>query len=407
MAFLLAVLIGVYYVRLWPRVNNKDLAVHVHAAAVLAAGGDIYADVEPWIAALENGTFMQDPDLRWPFIYPPSVAILLLPLAALPYAPMALGWTVASILMLVAAGWLCLEAQGPVEPLDVALLGVALYAFYPAVVAVRLGQLEILQFLLLAGTFWGLKRGHDDLAGVLLGLATAIKFFPGALIALLIWKRLWRPAAVAIATACTLLFGSFAVIGLDQVARYLGFTSVYTRGPFGAFPLNQSLHGFFQRNLTVNLFTPPLKGWHLPWLAEGLTLGFSAILVGAWAWLTWGGLAAEGGPGKSVRFDLEFGGSIALMLLVMPHSQVYGFVYLLLPTLVLAYQLRRFGPHWAWPPAVVAYALFGRHYWITGPGITRLAAGHVMLGTLLLLGLIGVLLYRSGAPGRVGGEAKG
>jgi len=403
-ALVLAGLTVGYYVRLWPRVNNKDFRVYVEGGAALARGGDIYADIDAFKAAFSGGTYSEsDANFRWPYAYPPLSAILAVPLAALPYEPVALAWTVANVAMLALAGWLCLRAQGPVEPLDLALLGAALYAFYPAVVTVRLGQIEILQFLLLAGTFLAVKRGHNDLAGVLLGLATALKLFPGALVAFLLWKRLWRPAIAAMVTGGVLLLGSFAVVGLNQIPRYLAFTSVYTHG-FAGFSFNQSLHGFFVRNLTVNIFTPSLRGWHLPWLAEGLTIGISALLVGAWAWLTWRPLAPDR-LATSARFDLEFAGTIVLMLLVLPHSQVYAFVWLLLPFLVLAYQLWRRGPAWAWLPVLVAYALVGRHYLLFVPGLTRLVAAHIMFGALLLLAVTGGLLwYARGAPALAGGD---
>ncbi len=424
-ALLLGFLIGAYYVRLWPRVNNKDFRVFVEAGAALTRGGDIYADTDAFKAFYSSGAFNpDDTELRWPYAYPPLGAILAIPLAALPYEPLALAWTVANVLMLVAGGWLCLRAQGPVEPLDVALLGVALYAFYPAVVTVRLGQIEILQFLLLAGTFLALKRRRDGLAGVLLGFATALKLFPGALIVFLFWKRLWRPAAIALATTLVLLVGSFAVVGLGQVPRYLAFTSVYTRGGFAAFPFNQSLHGFFARNLTANPFVVPLKGWHLPWLADGLTVGLALLLVGGWAWLTWRPLALSlsprgrgekaalelqrgrgGDEEASARFDREFSGAIALLLLTLPHSQVYAFVWLLMPFLVLVYQLRRAGPAWAWLPALAAYVLAGRHFLLIHPGLTRLAVSHVMFGALLLLFLMGALLWW-GQRGSTGGQTR-
>ena len=429
-AAVLAILLAASYVRLWPRVNNKDWRVYVEAGAALARGGDIYADTEPFRERVESGAFdLKDPDVRWPYAYPPLAAILAVPLAGLPYEPLALAWTVANVLMLVAAGWLCLlalpgralpgralpgqalsgQAPGPVEPLDVAMLGAILYAFYPATVSLRLGQLEILQLLLLAGAYLGLKRGRSLVAGLLLGVATALKFFPGALIAFLLWKRLWRPALVGLAVALALLAGSFAVVGFEQVPRYLAFTSLYSRGAFGAFPLNQSLHGFFARNLTANPFVVPLKGWHLPWLADGATLALSALLVGGWAALC----ARPLDPPGSQRFDLEFSGAIALLLLVSPHSQVYAFVWLLAPLLVLAYRLRRAGPGWAWPLAIVAYALVGRRYELYRPGLTRFVVSHVMFGALLLLVVMGALLWamrprRDAAGDRqgAGGEEK-
>ena len=311
--------------------NNHDFAVYYQAAVNLRRGDDIYADSALFRESVESGRFdyMAD-DTVWPYAYPPLLAILLLPLSHLPYTWASGLWTAATLAALGAAMWLMVRALGPVTPPRLALALLLLYRYRPAVVALRLGQIDILILLLLAGVFYSLVRDRWWLAGVLLGLAVGLKFFAGVLIAYLFWKRRWRSAMIAGATAAVLLAGSFGVIGFDAVPAYLDFTALYSRGGFAGYPYHQCFNAFFTRLFTDNLFVAPIRGWDLPWLADGLTLISSGLVGLMTAWLTWGAMERA-----DRRFALEFGLVITALLLVMPPSPLYSFAWLLLPFLAL------------------------------------------------------------------------
>jgi len=312
-----------------------------------------------------------------------------------------------------------------VTPLRAALALLLLWRFEPATVALRLGQIEVLQYLLLAATLYALRAGRERWAGVALGLATGLKFFPGALIVLLLWKKRWRAAGWAIGTAVVAIIGSFAAVGMDTLPTYWRYTAVYgIAGAFAAFPLNQSLNGFFSRNLIHNVFTATLKGLDLLGLARALTLACDVVVVTASAWLTWshvrrgtacraptgdgpseGGACraptgdgpSEGGgcpaPTEGRRFELEYALAVAALLLISPHSQVYTFVWALIPLIVLGVRLLDQGTAWGpWVLFVAAYILLGRDVMIYLPGVTRFFQSHYMFGALLLWGLLGAVL---------------
>lgn len=385
--------------RIWQITNHKDLDVFILAARRLMAGEDIYADAAAFRASIEAGTFsMKDAAVVWPYAYAPLIAMLFMPALALPVETIHALWWGANVLALIGGCWLSLRALGQPKLLAIALALLALYRFEPAIVALRLGQIEIVQFLLLATVLYTLSRDDESWAGLTLGLATGIKFFPGALIVLLVWRRRWRAAAWAAGTALALIAGSFAVAGFERWPSYWDFTSMYgVGGAFAAFPLNQSLNGFFSRNLVRNVFTATLRGVHLPGLAKGLTLGCDLAVIGGSAWLTW---QREGWRPHDVaqnqRFALEFALAIAALLLISPHSQVYSFVWVLLPLVVL---LARFmaqpGARWSqWAALAAAYALVGRAYTLYHPGLTRLVQAHYLGGALALWGLIAVTLWR-------------
>jgi len=398
---LLALSLCVQLADVWRVTNHHDLAVFLRAANRLAADEDIYADAAPFQAAIESGSFsLRDDSVVWPYAYSPLIAILFLPMRGLSLETVGVGWWIANNLMLLGGCWLALRSVAYATPGRVALVFLMLHGYAPAVSALRLGQIEILQFLLLAVTLWGLRRDREVLAGLALGLATGLKFFPGALIVWLLWRRRWRPALWAIGSAVLLTVGSFALVGWDAFTRYLSFSSMYgIGGAYAAFPLNHSLNGLFSRNLMANVFSASLKGWDLPALAKGLTLAADLMIVAVCAALTGRGWSRKGAatPQDAWRDPLEFALATSALLLVSPHSQVYGFVWALLPLIV--WTMARYADDatrwWHWGLALLAYLLVGRDYELFVPGITRLVQAHFTLGALLLWGLVGGGLWAS------------
>jgi hypothetical protein len=427
-AAILVALLAVDLARVWSITNHHDLDVFTLAARRLVAGEDIYADAGPFQQAVIAGSFsMKDDTVVWPYVYPPLIALLFTPVLGLPVEVVRAGWWAVNVAALLAGTWLCLRALGRITPLRAALALVLLWRFEPVVVALRLGQIEVLQYLLLAATLYALSAGRERWAGVALGLATAIKFFPGALIVLLLWQRRWRAASWALGVALVAILGSFASVGLGAFAVYWRYTAVYgIAGAFAAFPLNQSLNGFFSRNLVHNVFTATLKGLDLPGLARALTLACDAVVVAVSAWLTWqprrgtacraptdeasGGdsrgaarcaPAAEtptrGGASTAPTDAMPFALAVAALLLVSPHSQVYTFVWALIPLLALGVRLLEQSAGWGrWLAYVVAYALLGRDVMLYAPGVTRFFQSHYLFGALLLWGLLG-LVWRAPA----------
>lgn len=383
--------------------NNHDFDIFYRAAERLRSGENIYAESAAFRQALESGQFnMRDDSIQWPYGNPPLLAILIVPLTLLPYEIAAALWTGLTTLFLLGACAAVLAAIGRLDWTGAVVALVLLYGYYPATVCLRLGQVEILLFLLIALSFLALKRGQDAWAGAALGFATAIKFFPGAFILFLAWKRKWKAAAWGLGVAAVALGTSILIAGPDNFAAYTEAWSVYAGGAFSAFPLNQSLNGFFSRTFRPNIFSPTLRGLQLPELATGLWLGSAAVLGAALAWFT-----RKPVDVRSPRFDLEFAAAIVVLLLAQPHSQVYAFVWVLLPLIVLACRVVSTYP-WSWLEVgalVVAYFMLGRQWFQFWPIPARFVRSHVMFGTLLLAALVFYILWRKlPAPAAQGGE---
>jgi len=81
---------------------------------------------------------------------------------------------------------------------------------------------------------------------------------------------------------------------------------------------------------------------------------------------------------------------VAALLLVSPHSQVYTFVWALIPLIVVMSELlKQERSRWlAWLALGVAYLLIGREFQLYLPGVTRFVQSHYLFGALLLWGLV-------------------
>jgi len=191
------------------------------------------------------------PQSKYGFTYPPFAALVMLPMAVVPW-PVAI---VISVVLSVAATvallrWLVLPVARrhgwtPWFALAVAFLLVA--AFEPYRETVSFGQVNVvLLFLVALDLLVGLRLGRRW-AGVGIGLATAIKLTPGIFIVYLLVTRRWRAAIVSMATATVATLVAAAV---DPAAsREFWTDALWDTNRVGSLSYisNQSLQGFVAR----------------------------------------------------------------------------------------------------------------------------------------------------------------
>ncbi|HHV20988.1 MAG TPA: DUF2029 domain-containing protein [Propionibacterium sp.] len=184
-----------------------DFEVYIRAARAFVAG-------EPLYAAAEG---------QWPFLYPPFAALLAVPLGVLPRGLVQFGW-----LALTVAGLMALLHRLGLRGWHIAFATmVALFIAGPIRSTIGLGQISVLLMVMCLLDIapgrglilsWAARTpswrtnfaGWDRLlpAGVLIGIATAIKLTPGLFIPLLWFTRRRRAAIVAtVATAVATLLG--------------------------------------------------------------------------------------------------------------------------------------------------------------------------------------------------------
>jgi hypothetical protein len=314
--------------------------------------------------------YRPDFDLRrdgaYQFIYPPPVALLLLPLPTYEIAWWA--WAACSLICwLSALGLLLAELGKPIRArighVWLPVLIAALINFPPVQSHIFWGQTQLLLLLLLTGCWWCLRRGRDTAAGALLGLAIAIKVFPCLLVLPLLLQRRWRCMAVASLTGAGVLILSFAVVGWDQAWFYITRVLPDVERALGQYsPGNNSIASAL-RNATGSAGIAELVSWVVRLAVV------AAVALGSWR--------IKHDPARAFALGMT------MLALVPPVIWEHYFVLLYLPWLdALARMGRR---HAVW--LVVAYFLIATASlaYHTPPSLLAAVQMLPLSGALLLL----------------------
>ena len=229
-----------------------DFHVYYQASRALGRGEDIYlAGISP------------------PYIYPPLLAILVLPLSALHVTAATIIWKLLQHIFLIAAGWLLARLlPAAIRPLAVGIFFLA-WLTAPVQTEIRVGQVNSLILLLITAMLYLILGGRTPsaganpsplsvpaiFAGALLALAVSIKVLPVLLVAYLWWRGPRVAAAVASAGIVSL-----QLISLLITPATLRFWLEVFPGLFGEdfhSPDNQSLNAAISRALLPgDPFTP-------------------------------------------------------------------------------------------------------------------------------------------------------
>jgi alpha-1,2-mannosyltransferase len=237
-----------------------DLDVYRRAGATLLEGGDFYA--------LPGAL---------PFLYPPFAALLAVPLALLPIAPVEIGWTVAGVLALVAVvhrfgvfGW------------RLSLVSAAcIYFVDPVSETLAFGQPGI---FLVALVVLDLVPGPRVLPrrllpmGVLTAIAAAVKLTPAIFVLYLIATRQRRAAITAIVTGLGITLGALAIAPGPSI-------QYWTRLAQGDTGLGHTFIYFTNQSLMADVVRIFGLG-RIP-AAVGLALSALVALLGLWTAVLW------------------------------------------------------------------------------------------------------------------------
>jgi alpha-1,2-mannosyltransferase len=225
-----------------------------------------------WLAEIRNGFFdskvyygavrywFQDhgmiydwlrPGTPYGFTYPPFAALVMSPMA---YLPFRLVVALAGLATLITTGLVVWWLAGPMIkrapwPTWFAFGGALCFAisFEPVRETLTFGQVNTLLLALVTGDLlFGVARGRRW-GGLGIGLATAIKLTPGVFILYLLVTRRWRAAATAIAATVAVTIAS-AAVATDQ-SREFWTSALWDTNRVGPlyYVSNQSLRGFLAR----------------------------------------------------------------------------------------------------------------------------------------------------------------
>ena len=231
-----------------PDVYNNDFNVYYHAAREIIAGNDPYAH------SLGDWT---------PYIYPPLLAELLVPLAVLPLPVAAYLWYLINAASIVLAAWcavslLTANGSGAAQTInpssalwkEAVAAGAVILVLRFVLDTLSLGQVNALVAALVVAHLYLYFRGHRTLSAIILALAISIKLIPALLLAYHIAKLRWRhviacAGVLIVLTAVSLL--PFGKRGTDVLQVFVRRTISNQQGYDFSFSGNQSIRGAIGR----------------------------------------------------------------------------------------------------------------------------------------------------------------
>lgn len=230
------------------------------------------------------------------FTYPPGAVFFFYPIVLIPVSVLPYAWTLLSIIALVASIVVVFErifllSRSIALSLGLWLGLVSVALFPPVTECLAWGQTATILMLAVVLDMLSVKGSSR---GVLVGLATAIKIYPGAFIIVWMMRREWRAAWTALCSAAvpTLLawvlwpssMGEFVktmVLGHKELSHFAGGATVRASSSLASFFSRAPFHvGFLSTpmELLVCLMALGLAlyGSHRLWL-HGYTL--SALVI--------------------------------------------------------------------------------------------------------------------------------
>jgi hypothetical protein len=292
------------------------------------------------------GSLMDSNEYVYPYLYPPPSLLLFFPLSALTYADARHIVLIINQLLFLFLVWaipLSLFRARPKHDFAViALCIVYSLTFYPVVVTLEHGQVNLL-LLVFFVLFWLFARKEKPvLAAFFLALAILLKTYPIIIIPLLLLTRRWRESFYTVVWLGLAVIISLLVlpntIWHDWLVNVLpsgGYMSI----PAGMYPpaaiWNQNLNGFFARAFTENSWSIPMSV--NPGLAKFLTYGAAMLTAAITGLIVW--------CSRTEKDNLDRAMLVALpaMYLIAPFSWEHHLVYLLPSILMLINSRPKFG----------------------------------------------------------------
>ncbi|SRR6266404_2052758 len=269
---------GLYFARKSgtnPEVYGNDFNVYYHAAREVMAGGD------PYQHSLGDWT---------PYIYPPLLAELIVPLTLLPLPVAAYLWFLINAASIVAAAWTSAmlangnkEPDSPTTAWRAALAGCAVVLVLRFVLdALNLGQVNAVVAALAVAHVYLYARDRKVLSAMALVLAVSIKLTPALLLLYHIAKlRLkFAVACAALLVAVTALsFLPFGPRGTVAFQTFWNRTVKNEQGYDFAYSGNQSLRGAIARVAGQSNESTPSREGESRRPGDAATLLISIVLL--------------------------------------------------------------------------------------------------------------------------------
>src|SRR5215831_1837130 len=253
-----------------------------------------------------------------PFNHAPYELVLFLPLAHLPYQSAHIVWSVLNVLLLFVVYKILAPFLAENHRI---LFGALLLAFYPTMIAIKMGQDSIISLLLLSAVYANLKRHREILAGSILALGLYKPHLVLPLVGILTLSGYWRVMLGFVGTGALLSGVSFAMVGWQGVVGLFSIVAGMDRPTTIVYP--ESMTNL--RGLSFLLLSL-LNAKSLTNIASVVA---SVIFYGSCLWL-WKPKTTE----DSSLFDLSFSLAVVTTVLVSFHLYTHDAIILVIPLLL-------------------------------------------------------------------------
>jgi len=369
--------------------HKTDFGTFYAAARAMRSGRDPYdaatlesfRDEEREYMSAKFGTRMAPGSEPLPYIYPPALALLLIPLTIAGYSAGLGLWFVLNHAFFIASVAILFRAfYGQADPAKTAVVAFVAGVFFPVQFDLDIGQANLLVLMVVSSAFLAEKRERPLLSGALVGLATAIKLTPGLLFLSHAVRGRWKGVAAGVAVVLVLQFAAAELVGWEKSLGWVGLLVHQADRPEIASSANQSLLGFIRRLCGESyspIRGPGLVGWLWP---------TSVALLGA---ATLVALIVKRRSSALLQFSLL----LAVALIVSPKSWIHHFV-LLLPVYLML-----FSECHIQIASVASFVLVGfefvHFYPLLAKGWPVVLVSTLFIGTVLLYGVILGRLWKS------------
>lgn len=290
-------------------IAGMDFASFYHASERLNAGQPLYQS-------------HLNPALRGSlYVYSPLLALLLRPLALLPFHVAMKVWFFVNAASLILAV-LLYGAAARLTWRDAPSLAVLLlisFRFWDTTMNFGLGQSNSIMLGLIGAMLWADSRRSWRLMAVLIALTALFKVWLIGLVLYLLLRRRWKEAFLSVGTFAAALGGLFTVVGWSELPSFLqclGQASAF--GKIHA--VMNSIIGFADLHLHTNPLVTPLID------SQVVYTGFIALCAACLVWgfiLLWHTLRDP----SPTEIRLSFGLTLASILLMLPSYENGYLVY--------------------------------------------------------------------------------
>ena len=277
---------------------------------------------------------------------PPSMSLLLLPLAALAPTTARAVWLVVS---LAAWAWAsaALARRMSLRGIDSGTVALALMLLNPAVFAnIRNAQAYLVVAAAQIAAAHCILRRRDSAAGALLGASVAVKTSGVPMLVVIAFAKRRRVLVSALVAGAVSVAVTIAVAGIEPWMRYPGYVAEFVGQPRAAVTAYQTTSSLFHRLCIAD------PAWNPAAAADCATLGrgIPALLEVVAVLITLRVVSAA-----PAALWLAAGGCLSVLML--PIAEDHQFVLLALPMMLLVESRRQSGSDRVFTCAFVAFAL--------------------------------------------------